>query len=251
MHLLRSYWKRILTVILFVFVFAMAGFYIWASTPAGELLPTALEALESNDVVTVSRDEWLVFDSVSGTATTGFIFYPGGRVLADAYAPLGQAIAEEGYMAVFVPMPLNLAILNVEGANDVISAFPDIDSWAIGGHSLGGAMAARYAYNFPDAVDGLVIMAAFPEAQFDFTERDIVVASIYGELDGLATVQEVEASAQLLPEDTDFVLIEGGNHAQFGWYGAQDGDNDATVSREEQYEQIVDATLNVLKAISE
>jgi len=251
MKFLRKFWKRILLIVVSLIIVGIGGFVFWAGTPAGELMPTAIEALESNDTVTVLSDNWLVFEPVSGTATTGFIFYPGGRVLADAYAPLGQAIAEEGYIAVLVPMPLNLAILGAEAGNDVIAQFSDVDNWAIGGHSLGGAMAARYAYNNPDAVDGMVIMAAFPEAQFDFTDRDIVVASIYGELDGLATVEEVEASAELLPESTDFVLIEGGNHAQFGWYGEQAGDNPATISHGEQYEQIVSATLDVLVAISD
>lgn len=251
MKFLRKYGLRILLVVIVLLIVAIGGFVLWASTPAGELMPTALSALESNETVSVNRDEWLVFAPTSGTSTTGFIFYPGGRVLADAYAPLGQAVADAGYLAVFVPMPLNLAILNVDGANDVIAQYPDIEHWAIGGHSLGGAMAYRYAYNNPTAVEGLVSMAAFPEAEFDFSERDIVVASIYGELDGLATVDEVEASAGLLPDSAEFVLIEGGNHAQFGWYGAQDGDNPATISREDQYAQIISATIGVLAQISD
>ena len=148
-------------------------------------------------------------------------------------------------------MPLNLAVFNVDGADAVIDAYPDINHWAIGGHSLGGAMAARYAYNHSDVIDGLVLMASFPEDQFDFSEREIAIASIYGELDGLATVDEVEASAQLFPDDAELIRIEGGNHAQFGWYGAQAGDNNATISRDEQYKQIIAGTLGLLELISE
>ena len=251
MTLVRTYWKRLALLLFLVLVIVIGGFYIWASTPSGELMPTALQALESSDTVKVTYDNWLVFSPIDSTASTGFIFYPGGRVLADAYAPLGQAIADAGYLAVFVPMPLNLAVLNADGANAVIEAYPEIDHWVIGGHSLGGAMAARYAYNNPDAVDGLVMMAAFPEAQLNFSERDLVVASIYGSLDGLARVEEVEASKPLLPDDAMFILIEGGNHAQFGWYGAQAGDNEATISREAQYEQIVAGMLGVLGSVSE
>jgi len=251
MRFLGKYWKWIVGVIVLVLVVAIGGFVFWAGTPAGATMPTALIALESNDTVTVTQDDWIVFEPVSGTATAGFIFYPGGRVLADSYAPLGQAIAEDGYLAVLVPMPLNLAVFNAEAANDVIAQYPSVEHWAIGGHSLGGSMAARYAYNNPDAVDGLVMMGAFPEEQFDFTERDLVVASIYGDLDGLATVDEIDASVAQLPDSADFVLIEGGNHAQFGWYGEQSGDNPATISREEQYEQVVSATLGVLEQISD
>jgi len=251
MRFLGKYWKWIVGVIVLVLVVAIGGFVFWAGTPAGATMPTALIALESNDTVTVTQDDWIVFEPVSGTATAGFIFYPGGRVLADSYAPLGQAIAEDGYLAVLVPMPLNLAVFNAEAANDVIAQYPSVEHWAIGGHSLGGSMAARYAYNNPDGVDGLVMMGAFPEEQFDFTERDLVVASIYGDLDGLATVDEIDASVAQLPDSADFVLIEGGNHAQFGWYGEQSGDNPATISREEQYEQVVSATLGVLEQISD
>lgn len=249
MGFLQKYWKRLVAVIVLLLVIAIGGFVFWAGTPAGATMPTALNALESNDTVKVSQDEWIVFEPVSGTATVGFIFYPGGRVLADSYAPLGQAVAEEGYLAVLVPMPLNLAVFDAEAANDVIAQYSSVEHWAIGGHSLGGSMAARYAYNNPDAVDGLVLMGAFPEEQFDFTERDLVVASIYGSLDGLATVDEIDASAQQFSDSAEFVLIEGGNHAQFGWYGEQSGDNPATISREEQYEQMVSATVDVLQAI--
>jgi hypothetical protein len=251
MRFVRTYWKRVVTAFLALIIVAGMVFYVWASTPVGELMPAAQQELESSETVNVTYDEWLVFSPQEGAPKTGFIFYPGGRVLADAYAPLGQSLAEQGYLAVFVPMPLNLAILNVDGANAVIEAYPEVNHWVIGGHSLGGAMAARYVYNNPDAVDGLVMMAAFPETQFDFSERDLVIASIYGSLDGLATVEEVEAAEPLLPEDAIFLLIEGGNHAQFGWYGAQAGDNEATISREEQFGQIVSGTLGVLERVSQ
>ena len=251
MTIFRTYWRWFAFALFLVLIVVVGGFYIWASTPSGELMPTAIEALESSETVTVTRNAFLVFSPRESTPTTGFIFYPGGRVLADAYAPLGQMIADEGYLVVFVPMPLNLAVFNVDGADAVMEAYPEINHWVIGGHSLGGAMAARYAYTHPDAVDGVVLMAAFPETQLDFNGRDLAVASIYGSVDGLATVEEVEASKSLLPEGAIFILIEGGNHAQFGWYGAQAGDNDATISRNEQYAQIVTGTLGVLERVSE
>ena len=251
MKFIQMYWKRFVVVSLIIVTIAIVGFLVWASTPAGVLMPTALDALESSDTVMVVQNEWLVFAPIEREPKTGFIFYPGGRVLVDAYAPLGQQIADEGYLAVFVPMPLNLAILNVDAANAVIEAYSEVDHWVIAGHSLGGAMAARYVHNNPNRVDGLVMMAAFPEVQFDFTERNLAVASIYGSLDGLATVEEVEASRPLLPDDAEFILIEGGNHAQFGWYGAQAGDNEAIISHEEQYEQIVDGVIGVLESVSQ
>ncbi len=56
-------------------------------------------------------------------------------------------------------------------------------------------------------------------------------------------MDKFDASRTLLPADTTWVVIEGGNHAQFGDYGIQPGDNVATISAAEQQTQIVDATV--------
>lgn len=243
-------WLFIIVPLVIVLV-AGAGFVIWAGTPSGETMPEALDALESDDVVAVDTSRWLVFTPADSEPTTGFIFYPGGRVLAQSYAPLGRRLAEEGYLAVLVTVPLNLAIFDTGAAAPVIEAFPDIRHWAVGGHSLGGVAAADFAHSNPGTVEGLLIYASFPQAADDLSDRDdLVVASVYGTLDGLALAEEIENSAQYLPDDTQFVAIEGGNHAQFGWYGEQSGDNAATISHEEQTDQIVAATVAVLEAIS-
>jgi pimeloyl-ACP methyl ester carboxylesterase len=146
-------------------------------------------------------------------------------------------------------MPLNLAVFASDAAADVIAAYPDVSHWAIGGHSLGGAMAARFAYGHPAEVQGLALWAAYPDGSNDLSDRDLAVASIYGTLDGLATREKIAASRALLPPTTDWVVIEGGNHAQFGWYGPQSGDNPATISREEQQRQVIEATLELLASL--
>jgi hypothetical protein len=147
---------------------------------------------------------------------------------------------------VIVPMPANLAVLGANRARAVQDAFPEVGRWAVGGHSLGGSMAARYARRFPDAVQGLVLWASYPAAGDDLSTRALAVASIYGTRDSLATVDEVETSRALLPADTVWTPIEGGNHAQFGRYGPQPRDGEATISHEDQQAQIVAATLALL-----
>ena len=229
-------------------VVVLAGALVWLSTTPGELMARARMAMQSDSHVTVTRTDWIEFAPVGGNPSRGFIFYPGGRVQPEAYAPMARAIAEAGNLAVIAPMPFNLAILNIDAAGAVIAARPDINSWVIGGHSLGGSMAVRYAHGDPDNISGLAIMAAYPEAQFDLSGRDLAVATIYAEFDGLATVAEVEASFPLLPADATKVLIAGGNHAQFGWYGEQSGDLSATISHEAQHEQVVAAVLRLLGA---
>jgi pimeloyl-ACP methyl ester carboxylesterase len=247
---MRKRWLwAVLIVLLAVVVVAPLGFVAWA-TLVPEAMPAAAQALESNGDVQVTRDRWLVFMPAGGSPQAGLIFYPGGRVRPEAYAPFAQDIAAAGYLVVIVPMPLNLAVLGAEAASEVIAAYPDIAHWAIGGHSLGGAMAARFAHNHPDVIDGLVLWAAYPEASMDMSARDLAVVSIYGTLDGLASTADVEAGRALLPPTAEFVAIEGGNHAQFGWYGDQAGDAPATISREEQQRQTVMATLALLARIA-
>ncbi|MGE5601788.1 MAG: alpha/beta hydrolase, partial [Nitrososphaerales archaeon] len=153
--------KKILLVVLAVLIIAAAAFTIWAYTPLGPM-PEALVAMQSGDGVAVQTSPWLTFTPAGRLPTTGFIIYPGGRVDYRSYAPAAHAIAEQGYLAVIVPMPFNLAVFGSGRASDVMKAHPEITRWAIGGHSLGGAMAAKYAYDQPDSVLGLGLWAAYP-----------------------------------------------------------------------------------------
>ena len=239
--------KRNLLFSFLALLVIIAGGIFLASRPVGELMPEALAALQSDAAVTVSRSPWLAFGPAAADVDTGLIFYPGGLVLPEAYAPLGKQLAEAGYLTVIPAMPLNLAALNPDAATAIIDAYPRIRRWVIGGHSLGGAMAARYAYNNPERVAGLVMVAAYSEAYVDLGARDLPVATVYAELDGLATVSEVEASFSRLPADALRSQIKGGNHAGFGWYGAQSGDNPATISREQQTAQLARAAIAILQ----
>ena len=203
-------------------------------------------ALESDAQVASNTEPWLTFRPVNQQPTAGLILYPGGRVDPRSYAPAAREIAAEGYLVVVVPMPLNLAFFAPDRAARVMTAFPEVERWAIGGHSLGGAMAARFAYRQPSAVQGLVLWASYPAASYDLSARELAVVSIYGTRDGLATEEEIAASRPLLPAETRWVAIAGGNHAQFGWYGPQRGDSSATISREAQQQEVVAATLTLL-----
>jgi pimeloyl-ACP methyl ester carboxylesterase len=233
--------------VLLLAIVAGSGFVLWANTPlsaAGD----ALAALGSDALITVVEDPWIAFLPKDIPSSTGLILYPGGRVDPRAYAPLARALAERGHLVVIVPMPLNLAVLAPGRAGEVIAAYPDVEVWAVGGHSLGGAMAANFAGKRADSVDGLVLWAAYPASSDDLSGReDLSVLSIYATRDGLMTDAERRASEQHLPESTCWVAIEGGNHAQFGAYGAQRGDNPATLSAEVQQAQIVAATDSFLQ----
>jgi len=244
---MRKFW-RVLAIILGLLVILMGGFVIWGSTPA-KPMPEALMALQPDTQVTITEDNWLTFSPTGQQPETGFIFYPGGRVDARAYAPTARQIAAQGYLVIIVPMPLNLAVLDPGAAADVITAYPEVQQWAVGGHSLGGAMAANFARHNPDKIQGLVLWAAYPASSDNLSVSSLRVISIYATLDGLSTGEKIDASRALLPQTTIWTSIEGGNHAQFGWYGEQAGDNVATISRPEQQAQVIQATTQFLSSL--
>ena len=176
----------------------VVSFVVWASNPA---VPdkAALESLSSSQVVDFQNtDGWLVFSPKNAPPTTGFIFYPGGRVDYRAYAPLAKEIAESGYLVVVARMPLNFAFFGLNEASEVIAAFPGVTTWAIGGHSLGGAMAAQYAGMHTEYVEGLVLWASYPAGSNDLSGSGLQVISIYATNDGLATIQDIDASCQVM-----------------------------------------------------
>lgn len=237
--------------IAFFVIFGMVGFVIWASdvSPA---MPEAVTALQSNDNITVSNaGGWIAFEPAMAQATpqTGFIFYPGGRVTPEAYAPLARGVADAGYYSAIILSPLNLAILDTGGAQAVIDANPQIDRWVVGGHSLGGSVAAIYSASHLETVKGLLLLAAYPLDDALASVDNLPVVSVYGTQDGIATLDEIEASRQNLPDETTFIAIEGGNHAQFGYYGPQAGDQPATISHAEQYQQTLSATLDLMRQV--
>ncbi|MCY7417158.1 MAG: alpha/beta hydrolase [Chloroflexi bacterium] len=211
-------------------------------------LTEASAAMISTPQVVVSQDRgWIEFRPTASEPATAFIFYPGGKVEPAAYARSAQVIAEAGYLVAVVPMPLNLAVLGANKADDVIAAYPDIQHWAIGGHSLGGAMAGQYARCQP-AIEGLALWAAFPNG--DVAGRDDIEAlSIWGFLDGGAERFGSDATKATLPPDTRYVVIDGGNHEQMGDYTGQPNDPLATITRDEQQAQVQQATIEMLAII--
>jgi hypothetical protein len=110
-------------------------------------------------------------------------------------------------------------------------------------------MAAQFIAQNPSAVQGLVLWAAYPADSSSLAGADLKVVSIYGTEDGLATGGKISASKALLPAGTQYVAIEGGNHAQFGAYGLQSGDGQATISAQQQQDETVLATVELLKEI--
>jgi len=240
--------KRVLLGLLIVVVISTLGFFIWANNPA-QPSETALNALSTDaQVVIRQEDGFITFVPVQARTSTGFIFYPGGRVDYRAYAPVLRKIAEQGYFVALMEVKFNLAYFDINAGDKVIDLYPQIEHWAVGGHSLGGVAAAEYAGEHPDSIRAIAFWASYPSND-SLKDSNILMMSIYGTNDGLASNEEIEASKALLPAHAQFVPIDGGNHAQFGSYGPQSGDNPATISAEEQWTQIANATVRLLASL--
>ncbi len=177
-------------------------------------------------------------------ATKGFIFYPGGKVEYTAYIPLMQAVSEHGVTYVLVEMPFNLAVLDINAAEGVQKDYPEIEDWYIGGHSLGGSMAASYVASHTDDFAGLVLLGAYSTA--DLSEADLAVLSVYGSEDRVMKRENYENNKSNLPPDFTELVIDGGCHANFGMYGAQDGDGTPNITNEEQIARTADAIVKMM-----
>jgi len=241
-------WRGIVFVLAIVLIIVpLVGIAIWMQAEKGPS-ELALKALQSDSQVTVfQKAGYITFEPQNQHPSLGFIFYPGAGVDYQSYAPIMEKIAEQGYFCALLSMPLNIAFLNPNFADEVIEKYPQIENWVMGGHSLGGVVAANYAAGHPSVV-GIVFLAAYP-ANAVLRDKDIPVLSIYGSKDGLTTPQDIADSRSLLPSDTSFVEIKGGNHAQFGSYGFQDGDKIADISPEEQWSQSVNAIIKFIQNI--
>ena len=214
--------------------------------------------LESDSQITIEEmSRYISFQSNASSQPVGLIFFPGGMVQPEAYAPMSRTIAEQGYNVFIIKLPFGTAPLESQEADvmnqalEIMSTNDSIRSWVVGGHSRGAAIASRFASKYGESFDGLLLIGTShpKEAAFDLSNSTLAVTKIYASNDGLASVAEVEANAIYLPEDTNWILIEGGNHSQFGYLGKLLGDNSATISREQQQELTVDAILAVLKSI--
>jgi hypothetical protein len=235
--------KRIGAGLVLAVVLVSAGFVGWTQANRYTAAPAAIASTP-----TARANGWLVFQP-DQPAQHGFIFYPGGLVDAQAYAPLAKQFAERGILTVIVPMPLDLAILNPNEANEVLARFPEVKQWAIGGHSLGGAMAAQFLSSNPqlaEKVNALVLWGA--RSQADVSQLPLKVMSVFGTQDGIAP-KDIDDAMRLagLPGNTQLIPIEGGNHSMFGDYGLQRGDNPLGIPLNQARAEIVDATMSVFK----
>src|SRR6056297_83225 len=218
----QSKTKWIILAVVAVIVILIGAFYIYtldyyrATDDVHQLINSQKPRIEVNDKITVVKPE------ATSDKEIGLIFYPGGKVEAIAYLPLLYQLSQKGITCFLTEMPFNLAVFKVDAAERVFEENPDINTWFIAGHSLGGAMASNYMKRNYNKVEGMILLGAYP-----INDANVPTLAIYGTEDVMLDLTKLENTENKLE-------ISGGNHAYFGNYGEQKGDGQATISREEQ-----------------
>ncbi len=236
--------KKVLIISLIVLVIliltGIIGFFIYVN----DYYKADMDAIEEyNKNTYISKKEYDGYTLYGeGKGEFGLIIYPGGKVESKAYEPLMTECAIREISCFLVDMPFNLAVFDINAADLIYKEFPDIDKWYIGGHSLGGVMAAQYVSKNTDNFDGLILLGAY--SSVDISDTNLDVLSIYGSNDQVLDMNKYEDSRKNLPDDFKEYEISGGNHAYFGMYGEQDGDGVADISNVEQ-------VIKTMKIISE
>ena len=206
----------------------------------------ATNAMAGAPGVTVTDSTTRIELRPTGTErTTGLVLYSDALVDPRSYVPILTSLAVAGYPVVILELPFNIAFFDRSGADAVMSAEPGVTRWVVGGHSLGGVVASSVAGGADPRLRGLLLRASYPNSSIA-AKTLLAVTSISGSNDGLATPAEIDDAKAKLPPDPNYVEIQGGIHSFLGDYGQQDGDGQATISREDAQRQIQSASLALM-----
>lgn len=240
---------KIIAAILVIVPLLAFGFLVY-STEARRADPMdeALAALVSDDAVAVETGDWIVMRPVAAKSKAGLILYPGANCDVRGYARVLKEIAARGYLVVAVVMPFDFSIFAPNSADAVRSSFPEISDWVIAGHSMGGAMAAQYAFDHQHDLAGLILWDSYPPEPSNLSGSQLPVVHIHRATpDGQSSTVFAD-KRHLIPADSTWVPIPGANHMNFGSFsgGGYDEEWDPKIERAEQHRQIVAATVDGL-----
>ena len=204
-------------------------------------------------MVVAKTDQGLEFRPRANSHRSGLIFLPGGMVEPVAYAPLLRRIASAGYPTYLIYLPMRGACTDSQVRRlfseiQRVLAHKRASHWILAGHSRGGMLAARFVHENSVDLASLALIATTHPRDYSLAGINIPVTKIYGTRDGVASYAQMRENQRLLPQNTTWVKIEGGNHVQFAYYRHQLGDGDAIISRQEQQKLLENALLDALSS---
>ena len=199
--------------------------------------------LKGDDGVAVTEERnWYRFDNRSDDGNA-IVFYAGAKVDPVAYSPLCSGIAHEGIDVYLIKTPLYFPLLSIDAAKEV-AGLQRHDNLYMMGHSLGGSAAALFlSDNHDDTFKGIIFLASFPSKKMD---DSLACLSIHGSNDLVLNKKEYDNNLGNFPSSYEEIVIEGGNHANFGDYGSQRGDGVASIDRKEQTRITKDAVVGLI-----
>lgn len=242
---LRRVAIRVFAVVAVVTILAGVGFYGYFGVFAHHAPDDVQESVraDANVTVTEAYGGYVVSDADPDIERLGIVFYSGGRVAPDAYLPTAARIAERANVTVVIPkMRVNLAVFSQGRAAAVIEGESQVSRWVVGGHSLGGAMACRYAGNNGDAVEGVVLVGSYCDRPVGETPT----IAVLGTRDAVLDHDRFVANRENLPPDHTVSRIGGMNHSQAGWYSGQRGGQPAQIPTSEAHRRLTIAVAEWL-----
>lgn len=229
--------RKLIRYFLLVFWVSVFGWQFFQMNARGFDKASVLSS--DQNIIFTETEEYLSFIPNIDSANASVLFFPGALVQPEAYAPLARDLAKKGYPSYIQKIPFRIAITDnmeqeaLEKASKFITT-SNKKNWVVAGHSRGGRMAANYAAQYPETISGLILIGTSHPKEKDLSDLNIAVLKISASEDGLASPSEITQFSHNLPESTNFVMIKGGNHSQFGYYGFQFGAGSATISRAKQ-----------------
>ncbi|TQK18962.1 alpha/beta hydrolase family protein [Microbacterium sp. SLBN-154] len=213
---------------------AVGGLVIWSQVGVMQAEAAPLAEVQSNpDVSFTDTSTAIILEPADGPGEVGLVYIPGAKVEAAAYAAtMAEVVAEDGVTVVITKPWLNLAFFDLRPLSTFTDLVPGVDEWIVGGHSLGGVRACQLAGD----ADALALFASYCAG--DISGSDLPVISIAGSDDGLSTPEKIAEARPLLPDDAVLSEIEGANHAAFGAYGPQAGDNEGSITLPEMRSEL-------------
>ncbi|GGF19882.1 alpha/beta fold hydrolase [Flavobacterium limi] len=239
----KSSLKKVLTLIWVStgILFTLWLFYSYNAKDVDEAL------FQSNNVVTVENTGDYFLFTPKKEFQNVLVFYPGAMVETEAYVPLCRKLAENNIKVYLIKMPWRLASKGYNKPKDLNLYKDDSKKYILSGHSQGGKMAAQFVYENPKLIDKLILIGTSHPRDISLADAEIPILKIYGSKDGVADEGSIMKNKSKLPETAKFIKIEGANHCQFGYYGFQLGDDKATISREQQQKETLNAMVLFIK----
>jgi dienelactone hydrolase len=233
-------WTQAISVVFVVVLVGSGGAVVYLSTPYHGPAASVQRVLDDPHVTVTTEDGVHVLSPTNTSSTVGFVFYPGARVAPDAYYNTFAPVVRQTNVTVFIPeMPLNVALLDTDAAERIRTRHPSIQTWFVGGHSLGGVAACQYASSH--SVQGLVLFASY--CNVDVSNESVAVLTVTGSADTVLNRENYREATARLPPTTTSHEITGMNHTQFASYRGQRGDSPASLSYDQAHQRLADVLV--------